>query len=129
MTSLTLTIDERADSTVIRVCGEVDATNHARLAAALNEARRLGAPIVMDLSAMTFLDSSGLNVLLRAYNQSAHDGLHLRLAALHPRPHRLLEIAGLLPHLRTCTTVGQALAEISAHRPKPLTTPSPAPPR
>lgn len=127
--SLTLTIDDRADSTVIRVCGEVDATNHTKLAATLGEAQRLGAPIIMDLSAMTFLDSSGLNVLLQAYNQAARDGRDLLLAALHPRPHRLLEIAGVLPHLRTCTTVGQALAEVSARRPRPLTTPTPAPPR
>ncbi|WP_113699224.1 STAS domain-containing protein [Nonomuraea lactucae] len=120
MTRLTVTIDRRADSTIIGVCGEVDATSRAQLTAALEEGRRLGVPIIMDLSAMTFLDSSGLNLLLRAHNQAATKGRQFHLAALHPRPHRLLEIVGLLPLLQPHATVEQALRAAAPESETPI---------
>lgn len=118
MTGLTLIIDQLPDSTIVRVCGEVDATNHAQLAAAIDEGRHLGAPVILDLSAMTFLDSSGMHTLLLAYNQATIEGQELHLAALHPRPRRTLEIVGLLAHLQPHTTVEQALKAANGHRPE-----------
>ncbi|MHA6757621.1 STAS domain-containing protein [Streptacidiphilus sp. PAMC 29251] len=58
---LILTPDHRPDGTaLLRVAGEIDMSNTADLAAALDSAT---GPLVLDLTSVDYLDSAGLSVL------------------------------------------------------------------
>ena len=55
-----------------------------------------GSPrVVVDLSAVTFLDSSGLHALVAAYHRVPAGG-ELRVVGLRPNVRKVFEITGLL---------------------------------
>ncbi|WP_066370515.1 STAS domain-containing protein [Herbidospora mongoliensis] len=108
VTPLTLTLDQLPDSTVVHAAGDIDASNCAELAEAIFEGRQRGNPLILDFSAVTFLDSSGLHVLLNAHDGAAHGKHNFSLAAPHPRVTRLLQITGVLHHLQVHASVEQA---------------------
>ncbi|MEV0155886.1 STAS domain-containing protein [Micromonospora sp. NPDC050686] len=64
-TALTLTTSSRPDGVrVLTAVGEIDMSNAASFAAALGDAVAAdGAPLVVDLTAVEYLDSAGLSVL------------------------------------------------------------------
>ncbi|WP_197039029.1 STAS domain-containing protein [Herbidospora cretacea] len=105
---MTLTLDKLPDSTVVRAAGDIDVSNCARLAEAIVQGRQRGKPLILDFSAVTFLDSGGLHVLLTAHAGAAHGEREFYLAALHPRVARLLRISGVLHHLKVRPSVEQA---------------------
>jgi anti-anti-sigma factor len=70
--TLTIRVAERQDTYVIALHGELDCAHVARLRRALRRAERTAARcIVVDLSALTFMDSSGLAELLAAQRRSS----------------------------------------------------------
>lgn len=76
------------------VGGEVDLATVERFRDALLEAQ--GSPrVVVDLTAVTFLDSSGLKALVAAYHRVPAGG-ELRVVGLRPNIRRVFEITGLL---------------------------------
>ncbi|MFB6517130.1 STAS domain-containing protein [Streptomyces sp. NPDC056401] len=84
---------------MVRLTGEMDISRVDEVRALLLEAMtRTGgrADIVVDLSGLTFCDSAGLNLLLRARLQTEESGRTLRLAAPSAQMLRLLEITGSL---------------------------------
>ncbi|MDP9841708.1 STAS domain-containing protein [Streptosporangium lutulentum] len=95
MTPLSLTSQYLPGGTVVWVTGEVDATNSARLLTSLDQAHpRPQEPLLLDLSALTFLDCSGLATLLHTRARLAAAEGRLSLAAPHERVRRLLELTG-----------------------------------
>jgi anti-sigma B factor antagonist len=64
-TALTLTTSSRPDGTrMLTAAGEIDMSNAASFAAALDEAVGTdGSPLVVDLTAVEYLDSAGLAAL------------------------------------------------------------------
>ncbi|MEU5217052.1 STAS domain-containing protein [Streptomyces sp. NPDC020807] len=52
-------------------------------------------PVVVDLAALTFCDSSGISALLRLYQQLSAQGRPLRLAAVPTTVGRLFALTGL----------------------------------
>jgi stage II sporulation protein AA (anti-sigma F factor antagonist) len=78
----------------VAVAGEVDPATAPRLEAALDAAVATGRQVVVDLSEVSFMDSSGLRVLLAAC-QPADDPRDIVLANPSPTVKRLLEITGL----------------------------------
>lgn len=54
-----------------------------------------GEALVVDLRHVTFLDTSGIQVVVEAYRASNEDGFTLRILRADPRVHRVFEIAGL----------------------------------
>ena len=98
---------------VVEVDGELD------LGAAPALDRHLGAAreerpraVVLDMTAVRFVDSSALRALLRARQALADDGAALVLAGVAPQVRRLFELTstdGLLP---TVPTVADALERL-----------------
>lgn len=107
-TPLMLTMDELPDRTVVHAAGDIDASNRDELAEAITRGRRRGKPLILDFGAVTFLDSSGLHVLLNAHARAAHGERDFHLAALHPRVARILRITGVLHHFQVHASVEQA---------------------
>ncbi len=87
------------DVVVVSVGGELDLATAPQLRDYLvdNTASR-PAHLVLDLSAVTFLASRGISLLIEARNGSdgIHGELHLTGATTNPRVHRVLHITGLL---------------------------------
>jgi anti-sigma B factor antagonist len=103
-------IEQRGDAVVVALQGDVDLYNTEQLRTALREAReRAERRVVVDLGSVTFIDSTGLGVLVEAHRARADDKV-LLLAAPQLETRRALEISGLDRHLRVHETVAQALA-------------------
>jgi anti-sigma B factor antagonist len=81
---------------LVRVSGEVDIqTSHIldeHLQRILSEGH---ASMVVDLSQVTFLDSTGLSVLINALKRCQGAGGHMRLESPRPHVRRVFEVTGL----------------------------------
>jgi anti-anti-sigma factor len=111
MTPLALTHQHLPGATLVALIGELDFTNHEQLDAYLAQVcRRPTDCIVLDLAEVVFMDSQGLNVILRTRQARRAQGGDLWLAAPHPITARLLKITGADFHLVSYPTVDEALA-------------------
>ena len=81
----------------LRVTGEVDVASSPTLRARISELLEDGADtIVLDLGEMTFIDSSGLGVLVGALKRVRElDRKDLVITGLQGPPRRVFEITGL----------------------------------
>ena len=59
-----------------------------------------GSPVVVDLSEVTFMDSSGIAALAAARNRKAAEGDELILVRPHPNVQRVLELLGMVDWVR-----------------------------
>ncbi|MGH2688358.1 MAG: STAS domain-containing protein [Actinomycetota bacterium] len=95
MCLLTWTIDETDDAAVVRFSGEFDMSGRRTADEVVRTAERMGKPLlVLDLSALDFMDSSGLHLALDARERAVGDARRLALVAGAGR--RLLEVAGVV---------------------------------
>ncbi|MFJ9638647.1 STAS domain-containing protein [Streptomyces sp. NPDC101178] len=97
---------------VVAASGEFDLDEQEQLLAALGEADRRNLPATaVDLSGVTFADSSLLNALLHAWRRHRTSGRRLILAGpLHPTVTQLLTVTGTLEHFEIAETLSEALA-------------------
>lgn len=86
----------RPGTVLLDVQGEVDTLTAPPLEQALHDllARPGAERLVVDLSGVTFLASSGLAVLIRAAHRAADGGLRLRLVTASRAVRRPLQITG-----------------------------------
>jgi anti-sigma B factor antagonist len=100
-TPLSIRIDDPEDGRVrTRLTGELDLATVPELKAVLHEQLSAGHDVVLDLSMLDFVDSSGLQGILIALKEAASlPGTLSISSAIPPQVHRLLEIAGVLPSL------------------------------
>lgn len=92
---LTVTRDERDTATVLVVSGEVDVHTAQRLRDEVKASEARDVPLVVDLSGVPFMDSTGLGVLVGALARSRETGHRLVLCAVPSRTRRLLSLTGL----------------------------------
>ncbi|MEV0381497.1 STAS domain-containing protein [Nonomuraea sp. NPDC050643] len=101
--------------TLITLSGEVDAATSGYLETYVDRVRRdLHEHLIIDVSRLTFLDSSGLAVLLAAATLARAHGAALHLAGLQTRVARLLEITGAWRAVTVYDHVEQAIAAVRA---------------
>jgi anti-sigma B factor antagonist len=96
---------------VLAVSGELDLGTAEVVWPGL--ARLLAGPaaaVVLDGTALEFLDSSGLRVLLRGAKLAESEGTSFRVVAPHPVVQRVLELAGVRGALDVRTNLAEALA-------------------
>jgi anti-sigma B factor antagonist len=102
-------VDRREGTVVVSLTGELDLYNAEAVRAALleccNEEPEL---LVVDLEAVTFIDSTALGVLIEARSRMADRG-NFRLAAPGLETRRALEVSGLDRHFSVHDTVAAAL--------------------
>lgn len=79
--------------TVLEVSGEVDVTTAGDLADAIDRASRSG-HVLVDLSELEFMDSSGLRVFIEAAQQAQAQGWVLEVRRAPASVHRVFEISG-----------------------------------
>jgi anti-sigma B factor antagonist len=83
-----------AGSVTVAVAGEIDLSTADQLDAAIREAEETETKrIVVDLSSLTFVDSTGLSVLLAAIKRTRRDGNRLSfIPSKHEAVTRLLAL-------------------------------------
>jgi len=87
------TVMEQDGVCVLQASGEIDMATSTQFAAALTKALTPGATLLLDLSAVSFMDSQGLNVLLTAARGVEAIGARFSIVA-SPAVSRVLEITG-----------------------------------
>jgi anti-sigma B factor antagonist len=109
---MTIARDDQGGCVVLAVRGEVDLSTGGRLLEAGSAALRdaVGRPLVLDLSGVDFLSSSGLGLLV-ALNDEGHDlGVPLRVVVDETRPViRPIRTMGLDEVLSLYRTVDEAV--------------------
>ena len=84
-------------STVVHAVGEVDLSTTEDLAAAVRPCLSNGESVVLDLSGVVFIDSSGLGTLVQLLKVAVRNGASLTLDGVSASTYRLLEVTGLAP--------------------------------
>jgi anti-sigma B factor antagonist len=89
-------VRHRDGSTIVAARGEIDVATAPVLRTGLDQAlaRDIGA-VVVDLTGVTFIDSTGLGVLIGARRRCAEAGRDLRVVVDEPRILKVFEITGL----------------------------------
>jgi anti-anti-sigma factor len=109
--SLTISSVPHDSVTLISVDGELDLATAGDLSALTIRLIEEGnSRLVFDLSGLTFCDSTGLTVFVRAKNRLDEVGGRISLAAPSPIVQRVLDVSGLLQVFDTRDTVPDALA-------------------
>ena len=94
-------IDDRPHAFRVRLRGDVDISTVAAFDAAIDALVADGARfVVLDLSAVSFVDSTGLRSIVRASRTLAERDGRLTCAGLSGAAAQVLEITGLLEGLR-----------------------------
>jgi anti-sigma B factor antagonist len=99
---------------LVSVSGELDLHTSGCLLARIEEADTVGpGTVLVDLSEISFIDSSAIEVLVRESKRLEGRGHSLVLVTNDPRTRRILEVTGLDRVLRAYATLQDALAELT----------------
>lgn len=94
--SISVTTSEAGEVHIVHVAGEIDVTSAAVLRDALEALIADGhRRLVLDLSDVTFLDSTGLGIVVGRLKRLARHGGTMTVAASHERVLRVFTITGL----------------------------------
>lgn len=111
-TQIRLQVQDWDGATVVSVGGGVDMVTTPRLHSCLqDQLARTPQRLVLDLSGVSFLGSSGLAVLVECLDEARGCGSDLRLVASSRRVMRPLEATGLTKLFQTYPDVVAALAD------------------
>lgn len=104
---LSIDVRDRGDDTLLSVTGELDFGTTPRFLEVTEPVAARGEALVLDLSGLTFCDSSALSALVRLHKVSRAAGGTLCLAALQPQVkaaitmtslHLILSLRDEVPH-------------------------------
>jgi stage II sporulation protein AA (anti-sigma F factor antagonist) len=94
MNSYRHTVTDRGDHVLLTLSGDLDLSAHTALAAQLTTLIAVGHAVVVDCSAVTFLDSMGLNALIEGLRAAEAAELGFELAGPSRPVLRVLELSG-----------------------------------
>jgi len=112
--SLTIDLTNEKDGAVqnFRLTGSLDvATSPTLRAALLESAEHEGHSLVVDLTLLDFIDSTGLGALIGAHRRASERKGSLRIVAPEGQILRLLRITGLLDVLGVYSSVESAIGD------------------
>lgn len=81
---------------VVTVCGDLDAASAPRLKDALQDLGARDDPdVIVDVEGLTFIDSSGVYVLVQALKRMSTEGRNLMLRGADSRAYKVLDVCRL----------------------------------
>ncbi|WP_329206594.1 STAS domain-containing protein [Streptomyces sp. NBC_00683] len=96
MSPLKITVRDAATGPVLEIAGDLDHTTAPQLRQAVDRLTlAAGHLLVLDLTGLQFVDSSGITALLAARNLVMEQGGDIALAAVPANTARILRIVGL----------------------------------
>ncbi|WP_301101780.1 STAS domain-containing protein [Propionivibrio sp.] len=80
---------------IVRLCGDVDLHSSPRAREAILDCLKLKAPLLVELSAVSYMDSSGVASLVEGYQTAKKQGLEFGLVAVAQSAMNVLKLARL----------------------------------
>ena len=117
MTSVAMSTTERDGKVVVALRGELDMADAASVAAALAAVAARQPEIIVDLSFLEFIDSSGVAALARGRKLARHAGGDLLLAAPQQQVLRVLVLTRLIEVFSVHASVSEAAGNGRSSRP------------
>lgn len=98
-----LTFSEKNGELTARVSGELDHCLASEIRTKIDETllRKRPSALILDISGITFMDSSGLGLIMGRYTACRTCGASFRLRGADSRAMKILELAGLSGVIRT----------------------------
>jgi anti-sigma B factor antagonist len=90
----TVEVQRHGDVAIVEPRGELDVATAPTLSAILEEIKS-AARLVLDLRGLSFIDSSGLHLLIALDQRAQRDGFQLALVAPAPPVDRAIQVSGL----------------------------------
>jgi anti-anti-sigma factor len=106
-------MQRRPGAVVLTVRGEIDSANVHILEDTINHALSDGLPLITDLREVSYIDGSGLHMLVRAYERRTSHETRLPLVCTSEIITRLVSILSLGDMFQTFPDVDAALAHLS----------------
>lgn len=88
-------IQEAGDAAVVTLSGDVDLESSPRVRSALLECVKSNPSVVVDMSGVDYIDSSGVASLVEAFQTARKNGTRFVLAKVSDAALRVLELARL----------------------------------
>jgi anti-sigma B factor antagonist len=107
---LTACVTTQASCTIVTLGGYIDLSTGKQLQDVLNAAAKAASHLIVDMSRLGFMDSTGLSVLIDMHKRLDARGNTLALAAPQPIVAKVLAISGLDRVLSVHPSVAQAVA-------------------
>jgi anti-sigma B factor antagonist len=114
-----VTVSRERGVVIAAITGDIDMSTVAGLRERLFELADSGQPLIVDLNRVTFIDSTGLGVLIGAARRAAAHGTSLHAVCSRPQTRRLLWLTGVDRRIPLTATVDAALALMTASRDAP----------
>ena len=112
--SLHIETERSRRTLIVRLAGELDhhtaETVKVKMEEALQEESTVN--VILSLKNLTFMDSSGLGVILGRYKQVIAKGGKMIVCDVHPSVHRLFEMSGLFKIVTVRDNERQALSSL-----------------
>ncbi|WP_026126853.1 STAS domain-containing protein [Nocardiopsis xinjiangensis] len=115
MHRLGLSTRAESRSVIVAIEGELDIATADDLREHVQQAMDEHGPwLILDLSALDFMDSSGLNVIISTYRSVREAGGSLSLAALNERVTKVVRLVGLHRQVPVHQNVAAAVSAMDA---------------
>ena len=113
MDPLSCSVEHRADATIVSLCGEVDIASAPELREVLVDvlAETPATHLIVDLSGVGFIDSTGIGVIVGAHRRVTANGGRLTAVVTTNAVRRALHTTGLLGVWRVTASVEDALED------------------
>jgi anti-sigma B factor antagonist len=104
-------LEQSADIPIVRVVGEVDLATAPTLRERLGEIPAETETVIIDMSEVSFLDSTGLSVLVASWKRfgEADEHRNFRLVVNRPAIQRVLDVTGLTQVFGVFPTLEEAI--------------------
>lgn len=114
MMSLQIEMEHGSKAVIVRLKGELDHHTAEAVKARMEEAVERGNAkhVILSLKDLTFMDSSGLGVILGRYKQITGKGGKMVVCDVNPAVYRLFEMSGLFKIVSLEENERQAIASL-----------------
>lgn len=99
------------DTTIVALSGDVDLDSSPQVRTVLLESVREKREVLVEMSAVSYIDSSGIASLVEAYQSARRDSTRFALVAVSDAAMRVLELARLEQVFRIHASISDALAD------------------
>jgi anti-sigma B factor antagonist len=113
VTELRFSIEPHGASVVVSVQGELDVTSSQQFDDYLSEAAAESGQVILDMSAVDFMDTTALAVIVTHWRRATDEGGRFLLAGARYRYTKALWITGLADRLPMYDTAEEALAALA----------------
>ena len=102
---------QQGEASVVEVGGDIELSNASQLRADLRSVcEQEPCHVIVDMSQVSFIDSTGIGVLVGALKRTRENNGSFALICPQPRVRRVFEITGLLQALPLFNSMDEALA-------------------